>query len=68
MSATAILTGLDLLIQFIDRASAAAAIIKQARAEDRPPTSAELATLRASLDDHLAALDAELARAKAEGR
>lgn len=67
MSAT-ILTGLDLLIQFIDRASAAAAVIKQARAEDRPPTSAELATLRASLDDHLSALNAEIARAKAEGR
>jgi hypothetical protein len=67
MSAT-ILTGLDLLIQFIDRASAAAAIIKQARAEDRPPSSAELATLRASLDGHLEALDQEIARAKAEGR
>lgn len=67
MSAT-ILTGLDLLIQLIDRASAAAAIVRQAHAEGRQPTADELASLRTSLDTHLDALDAEIARAKAENR
>jgi hypothetical protein len=67
MSAT-ILTGLDLLIQLIDRASAAASIVRQAHAEGRQPTAAELEGLRGSLDGHLDALDAEIARARAEGR
>lgn len=64
----AILTGLDLLIQLIDRTSAAAALVKTAHAEGRSLTSAELAGLRSTLDGHLDALDAEIARAKAEGR
>lgn len=64
----AILTGLDLLIQLIDRTSAAAATVRQAHAEGRQLTSAELAAIRGSLDTHLDALDAEIARAKSEGR
>ena len=46
----AILTGLDLVIQLIDRVSAAAALVKQAHAEGRSLTSAELAGLRTMLD------------------
>lgn len=64
----AILTGLDLVIQLMDRVSAAAALVKQAHAENRSLTSAELAGLRSTLDQHLDALDAEIARAKSEGR
>lgn len=68
MSATAILTGLDLLIQLIDRTSAAAAVIKKAHEEGRPVTADELAALRGSLDAHLTDLDAAIAQAKTEGR
>lgn len=68
MNASAILTGLDLLIQLLDRTSAAAAIVKKAHAEGRQPSSDELATLRGELDGHLATLDAAIAQAKAEGR
>jgi hypothetical protein len=68
MSATAILTGLDLLIQFIDRASAAAALIKAARERGTPLTTEELAGLRGQLDGHLNDLDAAIAQAKLEGR
>lgn len=68
MSASAVLVGIDLLLQFIDRASAAAAIIKKAREEGRPPSLDELSQLRASLDSHLDVLDAAIAQAKAEGR
>lgn len=63
-----ILTGLDLLIQIIDRASAAAALVKKAHDRGTPPTSEELSALRRSFDSHLDELDAEIARAKAEGR
>jgi len=68
MSAAAVVTGLDLLIQFVDRAAAASAVLKNARAAGREPTSAELAELRGSLDSHLDELDAAIARARAEGR
>lgn len=68
MSATAILTGVDLLLQFIDRTTAAAAIIKQARAEGRAPSVEELSSLRGALDSHLSALDAAIAQAESEGR
>lgn len=64
----AILTGLDLVLQLIDRVSAAAVIVKQAHAEGRSLTSSELAGLRSTLDQHLDSLDAEIARAKREGR
>jgi phage I-like protein len=68
MSATAILTGLDLLIQLIDRTSAAAAVIKKAHSEGRAVTAEELAVLRVQLDSHLDALDAAIEQAKSEGR
>lgn len=68
MSSAAVFTGIELLIQLIDRAAAASNIIKQARAEGRDVTSAELATLRAEGDAALAALDEAIARAKSEGR
>jgi hypothetical protein len=68
MSAAAVFTGLEILIQLIDRAAAASAIIKNARAEGRDVTSAELAKLRAEGDQALVDLDAAIAQAKAEGR
>lgn len=68
MSASAVLTGLDLLIQLIDRTSAASAVIKQARTEGRDVTAADLQAIRAQFGEHIAALDEAIARAKAEGR
>lgn len=68
MNAAIALTGLDLVIQLIDRVSAAAALVKQAHAEGRELTSAELDTLRVKFDQHLSALDTEIARAVSEGR
>lgn len=68
MSAAAVFTGIELLIQLIDRVSAASAIIKAARAEGRDVTAAELEQLRAEGDSALADLDAAIARAKSEGR
>lgn len=68
MSASAVLTGLDLLIQLIDRTSAASAVIKQARAEGRDVSAADLESIRAQFGEHIEALDDAIARAKAEGR
>jgi hypothetical protein len=68
MSSAAVFTGIELLIQLIDRAAAASSIIKTARAEGRDVTSAELAQLRAEGDASMAALDDAIARAKSEGR
>jgi len=68
MSASAFLMGLDLLIQIIGRASAAAVLVKTAHERGTPPTAEELASLRAELDGHLNDLDAAIARAKQEGR
>jgi hypothetical protein len=68
MSSAAIFTGLELLIQLIDRTAAASAIIKKAHAEGRPANSAELKELRDHLDGSLASLDDAIARAEAEGR
>lgn len=68
MSATVIFTGLDVLIQLIDRVSAAAALVKTAHDRGTPLTAAELAGLRGQLDGHLNDLDAAIAQAKAEGR
>lgn len=67
MSATAILTGLDLLIQLIDRASAAATLVKTAHDRGTPLTVGELSSLRGMLDSHLTELDAAIAQAKAQG-
>jgi hypothetical protein len=68
MSSAAIFTGLELLIQLIDRAAAASAVIKKAHAEGRAVTAAELMQLRAQLDTSLETLDDAIARAEAEGR
>lgn len=68
MSATAVFTGLEILIQLIDRVSAASAIIKKARAEGRDVTLLELQDLRGEGDQLLTDLDAAIAQAKAEGR
>jgi hypothetical protein len=68
MSSAAIFTGLELLIQLIDRAAAASAIIKKAHAEGRSVSVDELAQLRSQLDSSLTSLDEAIARAEAEGR
>lgn len=68
MSSAAVFTGIELLIQLIDRAAAASAIIKTARAEGRDVTAAELQQLRAEGDQALADLDTAIAKAKSEGR
>lgn len=68
MSTAAIITGIDLLLQLLDRTSQAAAIIRKARDEGREPTSEELGAIKAqgvALDGDL---DAAINRAKAEGR
>lgn len=68
MSTAAIITGIDLLLQLIDRTSAAGAIIRKAREEGREPSAEELQAVKAqgvALDGDL---DAAIARAKAEGR
>jgi len=68
MSATTVFAGLEILIQLIDRAAAASAIIKNARAQGRDVTSDELAQLRDEGDRALADLDTAIALAKAQGR
>lgn len=68
MSTTTALAAVDLLIQLIERTSAAAALIRQARAEGREVSSAELAGIKAQGDALMADLDAAIERAKAEGR
>lgn len=68
MSSAAIFTGLELLIQLIDRAAAASAVIKKAHAEGRTVSAAELMQLRAQPDTSLESLDDAIARAEAEGR
>ena len=68
MSSAAVFTGIELLINLIDRAAAASALIKRARAEGRDVTAEELEVLREQGDAALADLDAAIARAKSEGR
>jgi len=68
MSTAAVFTGIELLIQLIDRAAAASTIIKKARAEGRDVTSEELQALRAEGDLALADLDLAIQKAKSEGR
>lgn len=68
MSSAAIFTGLELLIQLIDRAAAASAVIKKAHAEGRDVTAEELKGLRAQLDTSIESLDDAIARAESEGR
>jgi hypothetical protein len=68
MNPVAIVSGIDLLLQFIDRLSAASVIIKKARSEGREPSSEELASVRLEGDALMSDLDAAIAKAKAEGR
>lgn len=68
MSATAAAAGIGLLLQLIEQAARVSAVIRQAQAENRELTSAELAALAAENDVARAALVDAIARAKAEGR
>lgn len=68
MSAVAIVSGLDLILQLIGRLSAASALVNNARAEGRDVTSAELAQFKMQGQEALVLLDASIARAQAEGR
>jgi len=63
-----LISGIDMLLQFIDRLSAASAIIKKARAEGRDVSSEELASLKAEGALAMSDLDAAIAKAKLEGR
>lgn len=68
MSATAAAAGIGLLLQLIEQAARVSAVIRQAQAENRELTSAELAQLAAENDVARAALVAAIDRARAEGR
>lgn len=60
--------GVSLLLQLIEQAARVSSVIRQAQAENRDLTSAELATLATENDSARAALVSAIARAKAEGR
>lgn len=60
--------GIMLLLGLLDRAVAWGAVVAKAQAEGRDITAAELDTLAAEDDAAKAALDAAIAKAKAEGR
>lgn len=68
MSAATVASGIGLLLQLIEQAARVSAVIRQAQAENRDLTSAELAQLAAENDVARAALVEAIARAKAEGR
>lgn len=68
MSAATVATGIGLLLQLIEQAARVSAVIRQAQAENRDLTSAELAQLAAENDVARAALVDAIARARAEGR
>lgn len=60
--------GIGLLLQLIEQAARVSAVVRQAQAEGRDVTSAELAELVRENDGARAALVDAIERAKAEGR
>jgi len=68
MSATAAAAGIGLLLQLIEQAARVSTVIRQAQAENRELTSAELAQLAVENDAARAALVAAIDRARSEGR
>ena len=55
---------IQLMFEFLDRATAAAAVIRKAQAESREPTDAEIAGLRASAVSAVQDLEKAIAAAK----
>lgn len=68
MSATTAAAGIGLLLQLIEQAARVSTVIRQAQAENRELTSAELSALAVENDAARAALVAAIDRARAEGR
>lgn len=68
MSATDLLTAINALNELIRAASAVGSVIAQAQAENRPLSAVELRAIREQRDNAIAGLDAEIAKAEAEGR
>lgn len=68
MSATTAAAGIGLLLQLIEQAARVSVVIRQAQAEGRDLTAAELASVVAENDVARAALIAAIDRARAEGR
>lgn len=60
--------GIELILNMLDRTAAAGSILRQAHAEGRQASSAELAQVRAEGDALMSDLDAAIERAKTEGR
>ena len=68
MSVSSTAAGIGLLLQLIEQAARVSSVIRQAQAEGRDVTSAELSTLVLENDGARAMLVDAIARAKAEGR
>lgn len=68
MSATATAAGIGLLLQLIEQAARVSMVIRQAQAEGRDVTSAELASIVAENDSAREALVDAIAEAKEQGR
>lgn len=68
MSESAAAAAIELLLTLVANAGRISAVIRQARAEGREPTSAELSAIAADNDGARAALVDAIARAKSEGR
>lgn len=67
-NAAAAVAALELVLQMIDRLSAASALVKKAHSEGRVVSLEELAEIRAETGLLLDDMDAAIERAKAEGR
>lgn len=68
MSAQAAAAGIGLLLQLIEQAARVSTVVRQAQAEGRDVTSAELSQLVAANDGARASLADAIAKAKSEGR
>lgn len=68
MSATTAAAGIGLLLQLIEQAARVSLVIRQAQAEGRDVTSAELAALVVENDSARQDLVDAIAQARAEGR
>lgn len=67
-TATTAAAGIGLLLQIVEQAARVSVLIRQAQAEGRDVTAAELAQLVVENDAARAALVDAIARARAEGR
>lgn len=63
-----LLSAVNLLNELLRTASAVSSVITQATSEGRKLSSVEMRAIREQRDDAIAGLDAEIAKAEAEGR